>query len=547
MTRSLMVCVAWLALASASLLHAPSRGPTTLTAPRAISPRACAAPSDDFERVEVAFDTAPPTVADGGGFAALDLPSQVAANLAALNISAPNALQRASFAPLAAGRDGVLHAPTGSGKTLAFLLPLIAQLDAASREPQALVLCPSRELAFQTHRVAQQLLADSGLRSGIVAGGANPNRQIERLRKERPQLLIGTAGRVGELAYESKKLKLQRVRHLVLDEVDEALVAPHAEPTRRVLDDVSDGRPLQLLFCSATADTPPTRRAALQLMRPPPLLLRLRGAAAGPGGAKARGAELPSTIAHGVVAAPARRHLEVLRGLMHTEPKPTVLAFVNSPHRVGVVVDRLWTSYGVAAAPLVGGQEREERVDVMRRLVDGKVRLVVCTEMGARGLDLPHLTHVVNLELPTDAAHYAHRAGRCGRAGRAGTVVSVVADDRAFVVDKIAAQLGVEVTPMRLYEGKLVEGAEPAAPRPAAARRPAAAPPAGAAPKPAASGGGGGGGGGAPRLKVKRDAPPNPTDAPPKHSRTVVKPKGKKARADAARERAKAARARPSV
>ena len=160
---------------------------------------------------------------------------------------------------------------------------------------------------------------------------------------------------------------------------------------------------------------------------------------------------------------------------MHTEPKPTVLAFVNSPHRVGVVVDRLWTSYGVAAAPLVGGQEREERVDVMRRLVDGKVRLVVCTEMGARGLDLPHLTHVVNLELPTDAAHYAHRAGRCGRAGRAGTVVSVVADDRAFVVDKIAAQLGVEVTPMRLYEGKLVEGAEPAAPRPAAARRPAAA------------------------------------------------------------------------
>ena len=256
----MMTCVVAASLVLASLLHAPSRGPPTLTAPRAISPRACAAPSDDFERVEVAFDTAPPTVADGGGFAALDLPSQVAANLAALNISAPNALQRASFAPLAAGRDGVLHAPTGSGKTLAFLLPLIAQLDAASREPQALVLCPSRELAFQTHRVAQQLLADSGLRSGIVAGGANPNRQIERLRKERPQLLIGTAGRVGELAYESKKLKLQRVRHLVLDEVDEALVAPHAEPTRRVLDDVSDGRPLQLLFCSATADTPATRR-----------------------------------------------------------------------------------------------------------------------------------------------------------------------------------------------------------------------------------------------------------------------------------------------
>ena len=169
--------------------------------------------------MEVAFDTAPPTVADGGGFA-LDLPSQVAANLAALNISAPNALRRASFAPLAAGRDGVPRRRR-AGQDLAFLLPLIAQLDAASREPQALVLCPSRELAFQTHRVAQQLLADSGLRSGIVAGGANPNRQIERLRGSgRGSDRHGGARRRAGVRVE--KLKLQRVRHLVLDEVDEA-------------------------------------------------------------------------------------------------------------------------------------------------------------------------------------------------------------------------------------------------------------------------------------------------------------------------------------
>ena len=135
--------------------------------------------------MEVAFDTAPPTVADGGGFAALDLPSQVAANLAALNISAPNALQRASFAPLAAGRDGVLHAPTGSGKTLAFLLPLIAQLDAASREPQAPVLCPSRQLAVrwtERRRCTEPLRratdalrcgdADFGAAAGVAGVGA---------------------------------------------------------------------------------------------------------------------------------------------------------------------------------------------------------------------------------------------------------------------------------------------------------------------------------------------------------------------------------------
>ena len=134
----------------------------------------------------------------------------------------------------------------------------LQQLDATSKEPQALVLCPSRELAFQTYRVAELALAGSGLRVGAVAGGANPQRQIEKVRKERPQLLVGTAGRVCELAFERGKLKLQRVRHLVLDEVDAALQPPHLDDTRRLLDYTSsDGRPLQLVFASATADTIP--------------------------------------------------------------------------------------------------------------------------------------------------------------------------------------------------------------------------------------------------------------------------------------------------
>ena len=109
--------------------------------------------------------------------------------------------------------------------------------------------------------------------------------------------------------------------------------------------------------------------------------------------------------------------LETLAKLTRVKPIPKVLAFVNSPHRVKLVSRKLEESYGVSAAPLYGVQEREERVALMRALNEGRIKLLVSTEMGARGLDIAGLTHVVNLELPTDESHYVHRAGRCGRGG----------------------------------------------------------------------------------------------------------------------------------
>jgi len=394
-----------------------------------------------------------------GSFETLGLNEPLlAANLAASNITHPNALQRATFAPLAAGRDAIVHAHTGSGKTLAFLLPLIEQLDPTSREPQALVLSPSRELAYQTYRVAQALLAGTSLSAMAVAGGANPNRQIEKLRKDRPQLLIGSAGRVSELAFETKKLKLQRVRHLVLDEVDEALREPHIQHTSRIIDSMRDGRPLQLLFFSATADTLVVRRTAYQLMASPMLVqLAPEATEAAEGGSGASPVlSLPPTLTHAIAVVPKHKRLEALSRLAHTSPKPTALVFVNSPHRARIVCEQLRSSYGVAAEALYGEQERQERVALMRALTEGRVPLLISTEMGARGLDLPLLSHVVNLEMPTDHLHYVHRAGRVGRAGAPGTVLSLVAPSDANVVEKFASRLSVSLVPTRLHGGELL-------------------------------------------------------------------------------------------
>ena len=302
----------------------------------------------------------PPEVPD---FASLGVSiERVGANLAATNITAPNALQCATFASLKDGRDAIVQAHTGSGKTIAFLLPLIEQLDASSKEPQALVVSPSRELAFQTARVASMLLEGTGLSCVALSGGANPNRQIERVRKERPQLLVGTPGRVCELAYEWGKMRLQRVLHLVVDEVDEAFQQPYLPHTRRLLDDFGDGRPLQLVFASATADAPAVRRAALQLMDEP-VMLRLapgassaaeaaaRGAEGGAGGSSgdAKGGGLPATLEHGVCVLPARKHLETLHRLSNVAPAPKCLVFVNSPHRAKTVARLMEQSYGTGS------------------------------------------------------------------------------------------------------------------------------------------------------------------------------------------------------
>ena len=128
-----------------------------------------------------------------------------------------------------------------------------------------------------------------------LSGGANPNRQMDKVRKARPQLLVGTPGRVADLAYEWGKLKLQRVRHLVVDEVDESFRPPYLQPTRRLLDSFGDGRPLQLLFASATSDAPAVRRAASQRMRDP-IMIRLAPPAGNPNRARTVTLTLASTL-----------------------------------------------------------------------------------------------------------------------------------------------------------------------------------------------------------------------------------------------------------
>jgi superfamily II DNA/RNA helicase len=269
---------------------------------------------------------------------------------------------------------------------------------------------------------------------------------------------------------------------LVLDEFDALLeYKPHREPTAAIVRQLKKrhGNSLQSMLCSATASDMLKKKSDKldEFLRPgyahatvDDRLLTTSGRDGKKDEMTATATRVSRTVIHGVAHLPHKRFaLETLRKILHTEPTPQqVLIFVDNSRRVGIVIDKL-ADMGIIAAPLHGGQgsEKGDRAEVSKALREGYVGIVVATELAARGIDAPLLTHVINLDLPTDASHYAHRAGRCGRGGRSGVVINITTNNKERgVPDRFADALGVEMFAVEAKAGKLRIVDEPDAVQP---------------------------------------------------------------------------------
>lgn len=356
------------------------------------------------------------------------------------NFKQLTAIQEAVQKPLEEDKTVFGIAPTGSGKTLAFTWPLLPKV-MKGQGTQILVLEPSQELALQTTRVMREWAALLGLKVHSATGGANLRRQTERLKKERPEVVVGTPGRILHLL-DTRDLKLNNLATLVIDEADDLL----RDDTQAVVEDIERATPLdtQLAFFSATQSTTLEQLDVLFGRDLVKIDVRTQDHSRGP-------------VKHGLVVARTMSDKAVMLERLSQTKNFRALVFFTSIKTLHYTASRLRHD-GISSATLGGRQRQTERETVMRQFRKHQVKLLLTTDVAARGLDIPKLPAVVNFELPNTADGYVHRTGRTGRQGEPGLVVNLGDDHDFRDLKKLLADTDYQLEPMTIDKRQLVSG-----------------------------------------------------------------------------------------
>lgn len=351
----------------------------------------------------------------------------------------PTPVQCETIGVLMEGADVTARSQTGSGKTLAFLLPILQRINSESSSVQAVVLAPTQELAMQITRVAQTYGAPAGVRVVPLIGGAAVQRQIDNLKKNKPQLIVGTPGRIHEL-FQARRLKLAEVKTVVIDEADQVFNLGSVREVDAILK--STPRDRQLAFFSATR---PEEMAGMEnkWMREPKLI-DLAG--------KQRVAE---TIEHYFIVVDKRDKVDAARKLVRLINPSSALLFLNDTDNIAQWESKLRFE-GFSVDMLYGDANKQRRSSTLDKFRGGTCKILLATDIAARGIDITGLPLVLNLDPPIDADHYVHRAGRTGRMGNKGMVITIITHQERFIMDKFSKRLGIVLAERVMARGKLV-------------------------------------------------------------------------------------------
>ena len=350
-------------------------------------------------------------------FAELGLNEQILAGVDALGFSTPTPVQAGAIPEVLAGRDVVASAQTGTGKTAAFALPTLQRIaDKSGRGPHALVVTPTRELAAQIDDVVKVVCQKTGQRAVIVMGGAKFDKQIAALEKG-CDLLVATPGRLLDLM-EHNHVSLSGVEVLVLDEADRMLDMGFWPSVRRIMHALPEKH--QTLLFSATI--PPSIKSTIDAMLHEPAVVEI-----------SRVGETADTVEEHLCPVTQAQKPELLRALLDTggasgERPERVLVFCRTKHRVDDVSAMLKNAQ-VKVDVMHADRPQQARARALERFREGKVQVLVATDVMSRGIDVAGVDAVVNFDVPMDPEDYVHRIGRTGRAGATGHAYTFVAPD----------------------------------------------------------------------------------------------------------------------
>lgn len=374
-------------------------------------------------------------------FLDLGLNENLINGLAKEGITMPTDIQCSVIPPALSKKDVIGQSETGSGKTLAYLLPIFQNINSEKREMQAIILAPTHELAMQIDKEIKLLAEYSNVpvTSISVIGNVNIKRQIEKL-KEKPHIIVGSSGRILELI-KLKKINAQTVKTIVMDEGDKLLDDNNIKQVNDVIKTTMKDR--QLMVFSATINDI-TINTAKQIMKYPEIIKIDENSPVNP------------NILHYYMICDQRDKILNVRKLVAALNPERAIVFINKMDEIEITASKLrfhkLTAYG-----LYGSAPKEERKKALEDFRNGKLQILVASDLAARGLDIKDVTHIFNLDLPEDSKEYLHRTGRTGRSSLNGIALSLVTEYEVPIIKGYEKTFNIKIEEKSLYNGKLID------------------------------------------------------------------------------------------
>jgi ATP-dependent RNA helicase DeaD len=381
-------------------------------------------------------------------FSDLNLHPAVVETVTELGYTEPTPVQAAVIPLMLEGHDVLAQSKTGTGKTAAFILPVLNRIDIKQKQPKCLVIAPTRELAMQVANAAYKYGEKLDIRVLAVYGGQPYGRQKSRLNKG-VDVVVGTPGRLLDLV-KQKALDLSRIETVILDEADEMLSMGFIEDIEAILGQTPKVR--QTALFSATLPNRIKQTAANYMHEPQTVRI-------------AHKEKTVNSIDQRFYLTNQDEKIAALTRLFEIEPISSALIFTRTRAGTSELASKL-NLRGFPAEALSGDLNQDARERILRRFRNNQIKVLVATDVAARGLDIDDISHVFNFDLPTDVEVYVHRIGRTGRAGKTGIAISIITPSERFRIHRIEsyikhkineAQIPTEEEIAAKREGKLIE------------------------------------------------------------------------------------------
>ena len=374
-------------------------------------------------------------------FEALGLNASIVEGLIKQNITTPTAIQTQAVPVILSHQDVIAQSHTGSGKTLAFVAPLFQKVDTSKREMQVLILAPTHELVMQIDQQIKLLATNSGeaVTSTTIIGGANIEKQIKKLKDTKPHFIVGTPGRILELI-KKKKITAHTIKTIVLDEADSLLDNTNTKTIQDIIKTTLRDRQLCLFSASISENT----SALAQSMMKEPIIIKASDEV-----------EMNPNIQHYYLKGDRRDKFELLRKLIVAEEPTRALIFVNQNDSMQEIAEKL-NFHKKETFMMRGNIKKEERKRALDAFRNGSIRLLISTDLTARGLDIPEVTHVIHLDCPANPNEYLHRAGRTARGYQSGKSICIITEKELSTLKKYQKKFKITFNEMTVSHGKFI-------------------------------------------------------------------------------------------